>query len=112
MTPRPDFHPLQVEEIARVDIFPARSAENGRRIVAALRKIGFDIGPELEGDIIASKRASGRQKDRIELPPDRDSAVRRRYQVHGGRLDCLADGAASANLPTCAFFLASELNNA
>lgn len=145
MMPRPDFHPLQAEEIARaflaervdylfigksgaillgypgttqdVDIFPARSAENGRRIVAALRKIGFDIGSELEReivagkdfvqiktgpfdvdlvfapdgipgfaeakarsltesifpvanlrDIIASKRASGRQKDRIELP--------------------------------------------
>jgi hypothetical protein len=145
MTPRQDFHPLQAEEIASafltesveylfigksgaillgypgttqdVDIFPARSAENGRRIVAALRKIGFEIGTELEReiivgkdfvqiktgpfdvdlvfapdgiasfteakarsltesifrvanlrDIIASKRASGRQKDQIELP--------------------------------------------
>jgi hypothetical protein len=145
MTPRKEFHPLQAEEIARafqeecvdylflgksgaillgypgttqdVDVFPARSAENGRRIVAALRKVGFDIGPELEQeivrgkdfvqiktgpfdvdlvfapdgissfveakarsltegifrvanlrDIIASKRASGRQKDQIELP--------------------------------------------
>ncbi|MBE7501019.1 MAG: hypothetical protein HS113_12065 [Verrucomicrobiales bacterium] len=144
MTPRPDFHPLQAEEIARaflaagvdylfigksgaillgypgttqdVDLFPARSAENGRRMVAALRTIGFEVGPQLEGeilagkdfvqiktgpfdvdlvfapdgipsfaeakarsrtegifpvanlrDIIASKRASGRQKDRIEL---------------------------------------------
>lgn len=145
MTPRKEFHPLQAEEIARafqeecvdylflgksgaillgypgttqdVDVFPARSAENGRRIVAALRKVGFDIGSELEQeivrgkdfvqiktgpfdvdlvfapdgissfveakarsltegifrvanlrDIIASKRASGRQKDQIELP--------------------------------------------
>jgi hypothetical protein len=145
MTPRKDFHPLQAEEIARaflaegvdylfigksgaillgypgttqdVDIFPARSAENGRRIVAALRKLGFGMSPQLEQeivagkdfvqiktgpfdvdlvfapdgissfaaakarsltenifpvanlrDIIASKRASGRQKDRIELP--------------------------------------------
>jgi len=143
--PRPDFHPLQAEEIARafheqgvqylflgkggaillgypgatqdVDIFPARSPENGRRIVAALRKIGFDLSPELEReivagkdfvkiksgpfdvdlvfapdgikdfaeakarslvegifrianlrDIIASKRASGRQKDLVDLP--------------------------------------------
>lgn len=143
--PRLEFHPLQAEEIARafqeagvdylfigksgaillgypgttqdVDVFPARSELNGRRIVAALRKIGFDIVPELaaaivagkdfvqiktgpfdvdlvfapdgissfaeasqrglrEGifrvanlrDIIASKRASGRQKDQIELP--------------------------------------------
>ena len=30
-----------------VDIFPARSPENGRRIVVALRKIGFEIGPAL-----------------------------------------------------------------
>lgn len=140
-----EFRPLQAEEIARafrkekvdylfigksgaillgypgttqdVDIFPARSPGNGRRIVAALRKIGFEITPELEQgiiagkdfvqiktgpfdvdlvfapdgipdfdvakkrglvegvfrvanlrDIIASKRASKRQKDQIELP--------------------------------------------
>lgn len=140
-----EFRPLQAEEIARafkdedvdylfigksgaillgypgttqdVDIFPARSPENGRRIVTALRKLGFDIGPELEReivagkdfvqiktgpfdvdlvfapdginsfaeaksrglsegifrvanlrDIIASKRASGRKRDEIELP--------------------------------------------
>ena len=145
MTERREFRPLQAEEIARafneqgvdylfigksgaillgypgttqdVDIFPARSRANGRRIVAALNKIGFDINSELEReiisgkdfvqiktgpfdvdlvfapdgirsftearsrgviegifrvanlrDIIASKRASGRQKDRIELP--------------------------------------------
>jgi hypothetical protein len=142
---RKEFHPLQAEEIARafqeegvdylflgksgaillgypgttqdVDVFPARSADNGRRIAAALRKVGFNIDPELEQeillgkdfvqiktgpfdvdlvfapdgissfeeakarsltegifrvanlrDIIASKRASGRQKDLIELP--------------------------------------------
>jgi hypothetical protein len=140
-----EFHPLQAEEIARafqdegvdylfigksgaillgypgttqdVDVFPAHSPENGRRIVIALRKIGFEIAPELEReivagkdfvqiktgpfdvdfvfapdgiasfaeakarkvsegifqvanlrDIIASKRASGRKKDEIELP--------------------------------------------
>ena len=145
MTERREFRPLQAEEIARafqeegvdylfigksgaillgypgttqdVDIYPARSAENGRRIVVALRKTGFDISVELEReivagkdfvqiktgpfdvdlvfapdgisgfadaqkrgltegifrvanlrDIIASKRASGRQKDKIELP--------------------------------------------
>jgi hypothetical protein len=143
--PRTEFHPLQAQEIARafceeevdylfigksgaillgypgttqdVDVFPARSVDNGRRLVAALRKIGFEIGPDLERDItqgkdfvqiksgpfdvdlvfapdgipsfaeakarglaegpfrianlrdiIASKRASGRQKDLIELP--------------------------------------------
>jgi hypothetical protein len=142
---RPEFHPLQAEEIASafndegveylflgksgaillgypgttqdVDIFPARTPENGRRIAAALRKLDFEINAELEReivagkdfvqiktgpfdvdlvfapdginsfaeakargvregifsvaslrDIIASKRASGRQKDVIELP--------------------------------------------
>jgi hypothetical protein len=145
MIERKEFHPLQAQEIARafneqevdylfigksgaillgfpgttqdVDIFPARSAENGKRIVAALRGIGFDIPPALEADIvsgkdfvqiktgpfdvdlvfapdgiasfdaaqarglregvfhvanlrdiIASKRASGRQKDQLDLP--------------------------------------------
>ena len=142
---RPEFHPLQAEEIARafhdagvdylflgksaaillgypgttqdVDVFPAKSPENGRRLVTALRRIGFEIEPALEQaivagkdfvqiksgpfdvdlvfapdgiasfeearrrsltvglfrvanlrDIIASKRASGRQKDALELP--------------------------------------------
>lgn len=145
MITRREFHPLQAEEIARafgeegvdylfigksgaillgypgttqdVDLFPARSPENGRRIVNALRKTGFDVDPILEQeilrgkdfvqiktgpfdvdlvfapdgitsfeeaktraltegifhvanlrDIIASKRASGRKKDEIELP--------------------------------------------
>jgi len=145
MIQRREFHPLQAEEIAvafhdqgvdylfigksgaillgypgttqDVDVFPARSPENGRRIVTALRKIGFEIRSELEHeivagkdfvqiktgpfdvdlvfapdgiasfdeakargltegifrvanlrDIIASKRASGRRKDEIELP--------------------------------------------
>lgn len=145
MTQPREFRPLQAEEIARafqeegveylfigksgaillgypgttqdVDVFPERSPENGRRIVAALRKLNFEIPPELERDIvagkdfvqiktgpfdvdlvfapdgiqtfaeargravtegiyrianlrdiIASKRASGRQKDKIELP--------------------------------------------
>ena len=145
MTERREFRPIQAEEIARafhdegvdylfigksaaillgypattqdVDVFPARSTANGRRIVAALQKIGFEISTELEKnivtgkdfvqiktgpfdvdlvfapdgiknfeeakargltegifqianlrDIIASKRASGRQKDKIELP--------------------------------------------
>jgi len=142
---RPEFHPLQAQEIARafqeagveylflgkggaillgfpgttqdIDLFPARTPENGRRIVAALRTIGFDIDADLErqivackdfvqikegpfdvdlvfapdgidsfsaanargitigifrvahpADIIASKRASGRQKDLADLP--------------------------------------------
>ncbi len=145
MNQKPEFRPLQAEEIARafteqgveylfigksgaillgfpgttqdVDVFPARSSENGRRIVAALRKIGFEIDSALEQqvvtgkdflqiktgpfdvdlvfspdclpdfadarkrgvftglfhvaslrDIIASKRAAGRQRDKIDLP--------------------------------------------
>lgn len=145
MNERPEFRPIQAEEIARVfqdegvdylfigksgaillgypgttqdvDIFPARTPENGRRIVLALRKLSFEIGPQLETDItkgkdfvqiktgpfdvdlvfapdginsfaeakargltegvfrvanlrdiIASKRATGRKKDAIELP--------------------------------------------
>ena len=83
MTERKEFHPLQAQEIARafneqgvdylfigksgaillgfpgttqdVDIFPARSVENGRRIVAALRDLGFDIPPGLEAEILAGK---------------------------------------------------------
>lgn len=145
MRQRPEFPPAQAEEIARafkaekvqylfidksgaillgypgttqdVNMFPERSEANGRRIVAALRKIGFEIGEELERgimkgndfvqikdgpfdvdlvfapdgissfaeakarglqegifqvanlrDIIASKRATGRKKEEIELP--------------------------------------------
>jgi hypothetical protein len=83
MNPRAEFHPLQAQEIARafleagvdylfigksgaillgfpgttqdVDVFPARSTENGQRIVAALRKIGFEVSVELEREIVAGK---------------------------------------------------------
>ena len=80
---RPEFRPQQAEELARafadagvdylfigkggavllgypgttqdVDIFPARTAENGRRIVAALRAIAFGIDAAMEADIIRGK---------------------------------------------------------
>lgn len=145
MSPRQQFQPGQAADIARafdeegveylfigksaaillgypaitqdVDVFPARSPENGARIIAALRKLGFPLGDELEHsikrgcdfvqiktgpfdvdlvfapdgiasfaeaksrslvvegfrianlrDIIASKRASGRERDLIDLP--------------------------------------------
>lgn len=83
MTESREFRPAQAEEIAsafhaeKVDylfigksgaillgypgttqdvyIYPRRSPENGRRIVAALRKIGFDIATELEREIVAGK---------------------------------------------------------
>jgi hypothetical protein len=38
-----------------VDIFAARSPENGRRIVSALRAAGFEISPEVEQAIVAGK---------------------------------------------------------
>jgi hypothetical protein len=142
---RPQFQPAQAREIAHafdlqgvdylfigksaaillgfpaatqdVDIFPARSEENGRRIVRALRDVGFEVNSELEQsivrgkdfvqiktgpfdvdlvfapdgiadfkgaaerslvvegfrianlrDVIASKRASGRERDLLDLP--------------------------------------------
>src|SRR5580698_2178884 len=70
MNGRREFRPLQAQEIARafqkegveylfgksgaillgypgmtqdVDVFPERSVENGKRLLAALRKIGFEI---------------------------------------------------------------------
>jgi hypothetical protein len=144
MSPRPEFHPSQAKRIAQafeeeyvdylfigkgaailmgypamtqdVDVFANRNPDNGRRIVQALRKIGFDVLPEtgqalvrgddfvqikngpfdldvifapdgissfadaksravvLDGfrlanlrDIVASKRASGREKDLYDL---------------------------------------------
>lgn len=145
MSPREQFRPAQATEIARafdeegvdylfigksaaillgfpgitqdVDVFAARSPENGERMVRALRKIGFEMDAELEQslrrcrdfvqiktgpfdvdvvfapdgipsfdeaesrslavegfrianlrDIIASKRASGRERDLLDLP--------------------------------------------
>ena len=142
---RPQFQPEQAREIARafaaegveyvfigksaaillgypavtqdVDVFPEKSPANGDRIVAALRRVGFETNSELEDairrgkdfvqikngpfdvdlifapdgiesfaaakarsldldgfqianlrDIIASKRASGREKDLLDLP--------------------------------------------
>jgi hypothetical protein len=92
MIERREFHPLQAEEIARafnekgvdylfigksgaillgypgttqdVDIFPERSAENGRRIVAALRQTGFEIPPELESEIVAANAPADARKTR------------------------------------------------
>ena len=36
-------------------VIPARSAENGRRIVAALRKIGFDVDASLNNRSLQAK---------------------------------------------------------
>lgn len=83
MIERREFRPVQAEEIAHafeeegveylfigksgaillgypgstqdVDLFPARSVENGKKICAALRKLGFEIGAGLGRDIVAGK---------------------------------------------------------
>lgn len=80
---RPGFQHAQAEELARafseagvdylfigkggaillgypgttqdLDVFPARTKENGRRIVSALRKLGFDIAEALEREIVAGR---------------------------------------------------------
>jgi hypothetical protein len=95
MNDRWQFNPLQAQEVATafaeagvdylfigkggaillgfpgttqdVDVFPCKDEENGRRIVAAVRKLGFVIDDSVERDIIASKRASNRMKDRMDL---------------------------------------------
>lgn len=38
-----------------VHVFPAAGRENGEKIVAALRSLGFAIDQRLEGDILASR---------------------------------------------------------
>src|ERR1700752_2236176 len=38
-----------------VDVFPRKDALNGRRIVSALRELGFHIDSELEADIVRGK---------------------------------------------------------
>lgn len=38
-----------------VDVYPRKDADNGRRIVAALKEIGFDIDAALEQEIIRGK---------------------------------------------------------
>ena len=47
-----------------MDVFPARSPENGRRIATALRKIGFEINANLEQEI-----AEGRDFVQIKTGP-------------------------------------------
>jgi hypothetical protein len=80
--PRPQFQPEQARVIAAVfkaeqvdylfiesgaillgfpamtqdvQVFPARSRENGRRLVRALRSAGFDLAQEPEEAIVAGK---------------------------------------------------------
>src|SRR5439155_5949326 len=38
-----------------VDVFPRKGSENGRRIVNALREMGFEVDPVFEAEIIRGK---------------------------------------------------------
>src|ERR1043166_4022439 len=38
-----------------VDVFPRKDVENGRKIVAALRGLGFDIDDNIENEIVRGK---------------------------------------------------------
>ncbi len=83
MNDRSPFNPLQAQEVAEafgaagvdylfigkgaaillgfpgttqdVDVFPAKNADNGRRLVTAVRTLGFMIDDTVERDIIAGK---------------------------------------------------------
>ncbi len=83
MNDRAPFNPLQAQEVAKafaaagvdylfigkgaaillgfpgttqdVDVFPAKNADNGRRLVAAVRQLGFTIDDTVERDIIAGR---------------------------------------------------------
>jgi len=83
MNERPPFHPLQAQQVAEVfnaagvdylfigksgaillgypgttqdvDLFPAKSQENGRRMVHALIKLGFGLDEKTEAEIIRGK---------------------------------------------------------
>lgn len=83
MNDRPTFNPLQAQEVAEafaaagveylfigkggaillgfpgttqdVDVFPAKNEENGRRLVTAVRHLGFTITDTVERDIVAGK---------------------------------------------------------
>jgi hypothetical protein len=80
---RPTFNPLQAQEVAAafaraevdylfigkgaaillgfpgttqdVDVFPAKTEENGRRIVTALGELGFELDETTEAEIISGK---------------------------------------------------------
>lgn len=83
MNDRAAFNPLQAQEVAQafaaagvdylfigkggaillgfpgttqdVAVFPAKDAENGRRLVAAVRQLGFVIDESVESDIVAGR---------------------------------------------------------
>ena len=83
MNDRWQFNPLQAQEVATafaaagvdylfigkggaillgfpgttqdVDVFPCKNEDNGRRIIAAVRQLGFVMSESVERDIIAGK---------------------------------------------------------
>jgi hypothetical protein len=128
---RPQFQPEQAREIAQafeaakadylfigkgaaillgfpavtqdVDVFPARNEDNGKRIVGALRGIGFEISAELEQQIVGGKdfvqiKSGPFDVDLIFAPdgiPSYDTAKARSINVEGFRVANLRDIIAS-----------------
>jgi hypothetical protein len=128
---RPQFQPAQAREIAQafeaakvdylfigkgaaillgfpavtqdVDVFPARNAENGMRIVGALRGIGFEVSAELEQQIVSGKdfvqiKSGPFDVDLVFAPdgiPSYDDAKARSLNVDGFRVANLRDIIAS-----------------
>jgi hypothetical protein len=86
-----------------VDVFVRRSVENGRRIVAALRKLGFDVQPEPEEALIAGKDFVQFKNDPFDLDvvfapdgiPSFTVALERSLVVEGMRVANLRDIIAS-----------------
>ncbi|HEV2391369.1 MAG TPA: hypothetical protein VG146_03300 [Verrucomicrobiae bacterium] len=86
-----------------VDVFVARSAENGRRVVAALQRLGFELSPELEQAIVAGKdfvqiKTGPFDVDLIFAPdgiPSFEAAKARGLNVEGFRIANLRDIIAS-----------------
>ncbi|MCI0586560.1 MAG: hypothetical protein L0323_06940 [Planctomycetes bacterium] len=74
-----------------VDIFPAKSRENGARIVAALRDLDFPVEPQMEKEILAGKAfvqiRSGPFNLDLVFAPDRvesfEDAKRRMVRIGG-----------------------------
>jgi len=86
-----------------VDLFPRKSPENGRRMVAALKEIGFELTGADEADIVAGKDfvqlSSGPFDVDLVFAPDGiesyDEAARRAERIENFPVMSIADIIAS-----------------
>ena len=86
-----------------VDLFPRKSADNGRRMVAALKEIGFDLSAADETDIVKGKDfvqlSSGPFDVDLVFAPDGiesyDDAVQRAERIENFPVMAIADIIAS-----------------